>query len=134
MRVQAFLARPEQLRLILRDEPPGVPLTGVDPLNLSSLAEIVSSGEVPSNSAAEMLRTPVLTAGPHGPSIYAVPEEITEALGNSDPGERARWIQDWTGGTGPVRGKTLAEVAELAAARDPSQTLYVWVGDDPVAT
>ena len=27
MRVQAFLARPEQLRLILRDEPPGVPVT-----------------------------------------------------------------------------------------------------------
>ena len=129
MRVQAFLARPEQLRLILRGEPPGVPLTGVDPLNLSSLAEIVSSGEVPSSSAAEMLRTPVLTGGPRGPSIYAVPEEITEALGNSDAGVRARWIQNWTAGTGPARGKALAAVAELAAARDPSQLLYVWVGD-----
>ena len=129
MRVHAFLARPEQLRLILRDEPPGVPVTGVDPMNLSSLAEIVSSGEVPSSSAAEMLRTPVVTAGPRGPSIYAVPEEITEALGNSDAGERARWIKGWTGGTGPERGKALAEVAELAASRDPSQTLYVWVGD-----
>ena len=64
MRVQAFLARPEQLRLILRGEPPGVPLTGVDPLNLSSLAEIVTSGEVPSSSLAETLRTPLLTAGP----------------------------------------------------------------------
>jgi hypothetical protein len=129
MRVQAFLARPEQLRLILRDEPPGVPVTGVDPMNLSSLAEIVSSGEIPSSSVVEMLRTPVLTAGPRGPSIYAVPEEITEALGNSDPGERARWIQGWTGGTGPARGKALAAVAELAAGRDPSQTLYVWVGE-----
>ena len=130
MRVQAFLARPEQLRLILRGEPPGVPLTGVDPLNLSSLAEIVTGGEVRSSSVAETLRTPVLTAGPRGPSIYAVPEEITEALGNSDAGQRARWIQGWTGGTGPVRGKALAAVAELAAARDPSQTLYVWVGDE----
>jgi len=130
MRVQAFLARPEQLRLILRDEPPGVPLTGVDPLNLSSLAEIVTSGKVPSSRLAETLRTPVLTAGPSGPFIYAVPDEITDALGNSDAGERARWIQDWTAGTGPVRGKALAAVAELAAGRDPSQHLYVWVGDE----
>jgi hypothetical protein len=76
----------------------------------------------------EALRTPVLTGGPRGPSIYAVPEEITEALGNSDAGERARWIQGWTGGSGPVRGKALAAVAELAAGRDPSQALYVWVG------
>lgn len=129
MRVHAFVARPEDLRLILKGEAPGVPLTGVDPLNLSSLAEIVTSGEVPSSSAAEILRTPVLSAGPHGPTIYAVPEEITEALGNSDAGERARWIQGWTGGTGPARGKALAEVAELAAARDRSQALYVWVGD-----
>ncbi|HEY1333971.1 MAG TPA: hypothetical protein VGF31_06935 [Myxococcaceae bacterium] len=131
MRVQAFLAQPEQLRLILRGEPPGVPLTGVDPMNLSSLAEIVTSGEVQSSRMVETLRTPVLTAGPRGPSIYAVPEEITEALGNSSAGERARWIQDWTGGTGPVRGKALAAVAELVAARDPSQALYVWVGNDP---
>lgn len=130
MRVQAFLARPEQLRLILRDEPPGVPLTGVDPQNLSSLAEIVTGGEVPGSSVAEMLRRPVLTAGPRGPSIYAVPNEITEVLGNSNAGERARWIQGWTGGTGPVRGKALAAVAELAARRDPSQTLYVWVGEE----
>ena len=129
MRVQAFLARPEQLRLILRGEPPGVPLTGVDPLNLSSLAEIVTSGEVRSSSIVETLRNPVLTAGPRGPSIYAVPAEITEVLGNSDAGERARWIQNWTGGTGPARGKALAAVAELAAGRDPSQALYVWVGD-----
>jgi len=130
MRVQAFLARPEQLRLILRGEPPGVPLTGVDPQNLSSLAEIVTSGEVPSSRVSETLRTPLLTAGPRGPSIYAVPEEITDALGKSDAGERARWIQGWTGGTGPVRGKALAAVAELAAGRDPSQSLYVWVGDE----
>jgi hypothetical protein len=130
MRVQAFLARPEQLRLVLRDDPPGVPLTGVDPLNLSSLASIVTGGEVPSSRVAETLRTPVLTAGPRGPSIYAVPEEITDALGNSDAGERARWIHDWTGGTGLARGKALAAVAELAASRDPSQTLYVWVGED----
>ena len=131
MRVQAFLARPEQLRLILRGEPPGVPLTGVDPLNLSSLAEIVSSGEVPSSSAAEMLRTPVLSAGPRGPTIFAVPEEITEALENSDAGERARWMQGWTGGNGAARGKALAEVAELVAGRDPSQALYIWVADGP---
>ena len=129
MRVHAFVARPEDLRLILKGEAPGVPLTGVDPLNLSSLAEIVTSGEVPSSRAAETLRTPVLSAGPHGPTIYAVPEEITEALGNSDAGERARWMQGWTGGTGPSRGKALAEVAELAAGRDQSQALYVWVGD-----
>ena len=130
MRVQAFLARPDELRLILGGAPPGVQLTGVDPLNLSSLAEIVTSGEVPSSSAAEMLRTPVLTAGPAGPFIYAVPDEITEALGESDAGTRARWIQGWTGGTGPLRGKALAAVAELAAGRDPSQRLYVWVGDE----
>jgi hypothetical protein len=130
MRVQAFLAMPEQIRLILRDEPPGVPLTGVDPQNLSSLAEIVTGGEVPSSSVAEMFRTPVLAAGPRGPFIYAVPDEITEALGNSDAGTRARWIQGWTGGTGPLRGKALAAVAELAAGRDPSQRLYVWVGDE----
>ena len=130
MRVQAFLARPEQLRLILRDEPPGVPVTGVDPMNLSSLAEIVSSGEIPSGSVVEMLRTPVLTAGTRGPVIYSVPDEITEALGNSDAGMRARWIQGWTGGTGSLRGKALAAVAELAAGRDPSQRLYVWVGDE----
>ena len=117
---------PEQLRLILRGEPPGVPLTGVDPQNLSSLAEIA----VPSSSVAEMFRTPVLAAGPRGPFIYAVPDEITEALGNSDAGTRARWIQGWTGGTGPLRGKALAAVAELAAGRDPSQRLYVWVGDE----
>src|SRR5262249_60468583 len=129
MRVQAFLARREQLRLILQGEPPGVPLTGVDPLNLSSLAEIVTSGEVPSSSVAETLRTPVLTAGPRGPSIYAVPGEITEALGNSDAGERARWMQDWTGGTGPARGKALAAVAELAAGRGADQALDGWVGE-----
>ncbi|HET6983547.1 MAG TPA: hypothetical protein VFI53_15495 [Myxococcaceae bacterium] len=129
MRVHAFVARPEDLRLILKGEAPGVPLTGVDPLNLSSLAEIVTSGEVPSSRAAETLRTPVLSAGPHGPTLYAVPEEITEALGNSDAGERARWIKGWTGGTGPERGKALAEVAELVAARDRSQALYLWVGD-----
>ena len=105
MRVCAFLARPEQLRLILKGDPPGIPLTGVDPMNLSSLAEIVSSGEVPSSRAAETLRTPVLSAGPRGPAIYAIPAEITEALGNSDAGERARWIQGWTGGAGPARGK-----------------------------
>jgi len=131
MRVQAFLARPEQLRLLLRDEPDGVPLTGVDPSNLASLGTIVTSGEVSTSSAAETLRHPVLSAGPRGPFIYAVPEEITEALANSDPGERARWIQGWTGGTGPARGKALAEVAELAAGRDPSQALYVWVGNEP---
>ena len=130
MRVHAFLARPEQLRLVLRGEPPGVALTGVDPLNLSSLAEIVTSGEVPSSSVVEALRTPVLTGGPRGPSIYAVPEEIAAALGNSGASERARWIQDWTGGTGPARGAALAAVAELVATRDPSQVLYVWVGDD----
>ena len=130
MRVQAFLARPEDLRQVLKGDPPGVPLNGVDPLNLSSLAEIVSSGEVPSSSAAEMLRTPVLSAGPRGPFIYAVPAEITEALGNSDAGVRARWIEGWTGGTGPARGKALAAVAELAAERDASQALYVWVGND----
>lgn len=129
MRVHAFVARPEDLRLILKGEAPGVPLTGVDPLNLSSLAEIVTSGEVASSSAAESLRTPVISAGPRGPTIYAVPEEITEALGNSDAGERARWIHGWTGGTGPARGKALAEVAELAAGRHRSQSLYVWVGD-----
>jgi len=129
MRVHAFLARQEDLRLILKGEPPGVPVTGVDPLNLSSLAEIVTSGEVQSSKVAELLRTPVLSAGPRGPTIYAVPDEITEALGNSDAGERARWIQGWTGGTGPARGKALGEVAELAASRDPSQSLFVWVGD-----
>jgi hypothetical protein len=129
MQVHAFLARPEDLRLILKGEPPGVPLTGVDPLNLSSLAEIVTSGEVSSSKAAETLRTPVLSAGPHGPTIYAVPAEITEALGNSDAGERARWIQGWTGGTGLARGKALAAVAEIVAARDPSHLLYLWVGD-----
>ena len=130
MRVHAFLARPEQLRLVLQGEPPGVPLTGVDPSNLSSLAEIVTSGGVPSSSVVEALRTPVLTGGPRGPSIYAVPEEIAAALGNSGASERARWIQDWTGGTGPARGTALAAVAELVATRDPSQVLYVWVGDD----
>jgi hypothetical protein len=107
-----------------------VPITGVDPMNLSSLAEIVSSGEVSTSRAAETLRTPVLSAGPRGPTIYAVPAEITEALGNSDDRERARWIQGWTAGAGPARGKALAAVAELAAARDPSQSLYMWVGDE----
>jgi hypothetical protein len=130
MRVHAFLARPDDLPSLLAGPPPGVPLTGVDPMNLSSLAEIVSAGEVPGSTAAEMLRTPVLSAGPRGPSIYAAPAEITEALANSDYRERARWIEGWTGGTGAPRGKALAAVAELAAAREANQALYLWVASE----
>ena len=110
MRVQAFLARPEQLRLLLRDEPDGVPLTGVDPSNLASLGTIVTSGEVSTSSAAETLRTPVLSAGPRGPFIYAVPEEITEALDVTPWKAVQAWVGAHVGVTVQAQRRTLQTI------------------------
>ena len=134
MRVHAFLAGAGDLPRVLAggaSQPPGVALTTrVDPANLASLAEIVSGGELSSGEAAELLRQPALTAGPRGPSIYAVPEEVTQRLGNSSPDERARWILAWTGGAGRITGEGLAQVAQLTAARTKDQALYLWVAED----
>lgn len=135
MRVHAFLATATELPALLdaRVVPaPGTPLTGVDPVNLSSLLQIVTGGELTDGSATWDLERPVLSAGPHGPSIHLLPAEATEALGTSDPAERARWAAEWTGGSGrPDDGpeKTLEALAMLASRRGPDQALGLWVSD-----
>ena len=133
MRVHAFLATPAELPQLLDGgtaPPPGTLLSGVDPVNLASLVEIVTGGGIASDAATPLLEEPVLSAGPRGPSIHALPEEAVEALGNADPTERARWVEEWTGGTGrPNDGpeKALEALVELAARRSPDQNLYLWV-------
>lgn len=135
MRVHAFLATLAELPGLLdggTTPAPGTPLSGVDPVNLASLVEIVTGGGVSSENAAAALGHPVLSAGGRGPSIHGLPEEAVEALGNADPAERARWAEEWTGGNGrPNDGpeKALEALADLAARRQPGQALYLWVSD-----
>jgi len=135
MRVHAFLATASQLPGLLDGgtaPAPGTLLTGVDPTNLSSLVEIVTGGGVRNGDATAVLERPVLSAGARGPSIHRLPAAAIEALGNSDPGERSRWAEGWTGGSGqPHNGpeKALEALAKLAAERGPDQALYLWVGD-----
>ncbi len=137
MRVHAFLAVPTELPGLLDGgtlPAPGTPLTGVDPVNLASLVEIVTGGGVSNGSAAAVLSEPVLSAGPRGPSIHRLPAEAVDALGVADAPDRARWAEEWTGGSGrPNDGpeKAVAALADLAARRSPGQTLYLWVADGP---
>jgi hypothetical protein len=137
MRVHAFLAAAAELqRLIDAGTPPatGTVLTGVDPVNLASLVEIVTGGSVGNEEASAALENPVLARGPRGPSIHLLPEEAVDALGSSDPAERGRWVADWSGGDGrPDDGpeKTVEVLAQLAANRGPEQELYLWVANGP---
>ena len=137
MSANAFLATAADLpRLLDSGTAPGAwrPLSGVDPANLASLVEIVTGGSISSEDASATLETPVLSAGPRGPSIHRLPVEAAEALGNADASERARWAADWTGGAGRSNGtpeKALESLAELAVARGPEQDLYLWVADGP---
>ena len=137
MRVHAFLATGDELpRLLDAGSPPapGPLLTGVDPVNLASLVEIVTGRSIDAENASAALETPVLTAGPRGPFIHRLPVEAVDALGNAEPSERARWAEEWTGGAGGSNGspeKAVESLAELAAARGPEQQLYLWVADGP---
>jgi len=135
MRVHAFLATAAELPgLLAGGAPPArsTALTGVDPINLSSLVEIVTGDELTTEGATAVLEEPVLDAGARGPSIHLFPNEATEALGSSDPRVRARWAEEWTGGNGrPNDGpeKALEALAGLAAQRAQDQALYFWVSD-----
>jgi len=133
MHVHAFLAtRPELQRLLDSGTtpPPGFPLSGVDPVNLASLMEIVTGGRLSTDSTTPAIEEAVLSAGAAGPSIHRVPAEAVEALGNADASERARWLNDWAGGNhqpGDEPERTLEALATLAGRRAPEQTLYLWV-------
>ena len=137
MRVHAFLATVSELPRLLDPGtalPPGRALTGVDPVNLASLVEIVTGGSVGSEDATAALETPVLTVGPRGPSIHRFPVEAVDALGNAEASERTRWATEWTGGAGRSNGgpeNAVESLAELATARGPEQQLYLWVADGP---
>ena len=135
MKVHAFLATAAELPQLLDGgtaPTPGTPLAGVDPVNLSSLVEIVTGGEITTESATADLEHPVLSAGARGPSIHLLPVEATDALASSDRGEWARWAEEWAGGNGrPNDGpeKSLEAMAALAVQRAPEQALYLWVSD-----
>jgi hypothetical protein len=137
MRVHAFLATADELPGLLDAGAPPAPgslLTGVDPLNLASLVEIVTGRSIDAENASAALETPVLGAGPRGPFIHRLPVEAVDALGNAEPSERARWATEWTGGAGGSNGgpeKAVEALSELAAARGPEQQLYLWVADGP---
>src|SRR5262245_38538380 len=137
MRVHAFLATPDELpRLLDAGTPAALAplLTGVDPVNLASLVEIVTGRSIDAENASAALEAPVLTAGPRGPFIHRLPVEAVNALGNAEPSERARWATEWTGGAGGSSGgpeKALDSLSELARARGPDQELYLWVADGP---
>jgi hypothetical protein len=135
MRVHAFLATAAELPALLARgtaPPGGVVLVGVDPVNLASLMEIVTGGSLGTEDATTALEDPVLSTGDGGPSIHLLPEDATDALGNADSAERARWAAQWSGGNwrldeGPE--KTVEELGQLAAGRAPGQELYLWVAD-----
>ena len=137
MRVHAFLATAAELPGLLDGgtlPAPGTPLAGVDPVNLGSLVEIVTGGEIADGSAEALLEHPVLGAGVRGPSIHVLPAEAAEALGSADAAERARWVEEWTGGNGRTNDapkQALEALANLAARRAPGQALYLWVADGP---
>ncbi|HET9155501.1 MAG TPA: hypothetical protein VFN91_02460 [Myxococcaceae bacterium] len=135
MRVHAFLATSAELPALLERgsaPPTAAVLTGVDPVNLASLVEILTGGGVGTEEASAALETPVLEAGPHGPSIHLLPEGATVALGNAGSAERARWTAEWSGGNwrldeGPE--KTIEALVRLATGRAPAQGLYLWVAN-----
>jgi hypothetical protein len=135
MRVHAFLATASELPdLLARGTAPAgsAVLTGVDPVNLASLVEIVTGGSVGNEEASAALETPVLASGTQGPSIHLLPEAATVALGNVDPTERAHWVAEWSGGNwrldeGPE--KTVEALAKLATSRVADQGLHLWVAD-----
>jgi hypothetical protein len=135
MRVHAFLAAPAELRRVVDGPTPparGAPLNGVDPANLASLVEIATSGAITAEEAEAGLAETVLTAAGLRVSIHVLPAEATEALGAADAGELARWAEEWTGDNGRPDngpGKALRALAELAARRQPEQSLYLWVAD-----
>lgn len=137
MRVHAFLATADALpRLLDAGTPPATSavLRGVDPLNLASLVEIVTAGSVDDEEASVALENPVLTGGPRRPSIHLLPVDAVDALGRADAAERALWVAEWTGGNGrpdDAPEKTVEVLAQLAAAREPEQGLYLWVADGP---
>ena len=69
---------------------------------------------------------------PPRPSFHLLPEDATDALGNADAAERARWVAEWTGGNGRAGDapeKTVEALAQLATSRAPEQGLYLWVAD-----
>jgi hypothetical protein len=137
MRVHAFLATADELpRLLDAGSPPapGPLLTGVDPVNLASLVEIVTGRSIDAENASAALETPVLTAGPRGPFIHRLPVEAVDALGNAEPAEQAHWAAEWTGEAERSNGgpeKALESLSELARARGPGQDVYLWVADGP---
>src|SRR5262249_20772309 len=103
MRVHAFLATPAELPALLSNgsaPTSSVVLTGVDPVNLASLVEIVTGRSVDTEEASPELENPVLSAGASGPSIHLLPEDATVALGNADSAERVHWVGEWSGGNG----------------------------------
>jgi len=135
MRVHAFLATASELpALLAKGTAPttSVVLTGVDPVNLASLVEIVTGGSVGNEEASAALETPVLGNDGQGPSIHLLPEAATVALGHADSAERAYWVGEWSGGNwrlddGPE--KTIEALAKLAASRAADQGLHIWVAD-----
>lgn len=135
MRVHAFLASPTELPALLAQgtaPTTSAVLTGVDPVNLASLVEIVTGGSVSAEEASATLGNPVVGTGAHGPSIHLLPEAATIALGNADPSERAHWVAEWSGGNvrldeGPE--KTVETLAQLAARRTSDQGLHLWVAN-----
>jgi len=135
MRVHVFLATPAELpALLAKGSAPATSalLSGVDPVNLASLVEILTGGSVGNEEATAALENPVLGASGRGPSIHLLPEEAAEALGNADSAERAHWVAEWSGGNGRVDDepeKTVEALANLAASRSPEQGLYLWVAD-----
>ena len=135
MRVHAFLATAADLSGLLDGgtaPAPGTLLKGVDPVNLASLVEIVSGGSISAEDAGAAFEEPVLSAGPRGPSIYRLPAEAVDSLGNADPSQRAIWSAEWAGGSGrPHVGpdQAVESLGQLAARRETGQALYLWVGD-----
>jgi len=133
MHVHVFLATPPELRRLLESgttPPPGFALSGVDPVNLASLMEIVTGGILSTESATAVLEEAVLSAGALGPSIHRIPSEAVEALGHADAGERARWVNEWAGGNhqpGDGPNRALEALAALASRRGAEQGLYLWV-------
>lgn len=137
MRVHAFPATPAELpALLAKGSTPatGALLSGVDPVNLASLVEIVTGGSVGDEEASAALEIPVVGAGGRGPSIHLVPEAAAEAFGNADSAECAQWVAEWSGGNGREDDgpeKTVEALARLVASRTPEQGLYLWVADGP---
>jgi hypothetical protein len=132
MRVHAFLATPAELPALPdggNAAPRGVPLAGVDAVALASLVEFVTGGGLSNGNATAVLEHPVLGAGARGPFIHRLPAEAADALESADAPERARWVEEWTGGSGDGPERALETLAELAARPAPEQGLYLWVAD-----